>query len=123
VVLGVVLAATSFLPWQSRCCGSSWNAWAGDGELAGGVMAGLAIVLVVLAGMTISGRRLPEPVPHDYLVLAVGTGAALFGLLKFLLVVGRHAAAGAFVGAALSVAVGATVAWRVRLRRVAPVRP
>jgi hypothetical protein len=123
--LGVLLAAASFLPWQRGCCGSSSTAWTGNGELAGGVMAGLALALAALVAMTLAGRTLPSPIPHDYVVLAVGTGAALFGLVKFLLVVGRHPAVGAWTGIVLSVAVGVAMAWRVRGRRgeASAVRP
>jgi hypothetical protein len=122
VCLGVLVAASTLLPWQRGCCHSSSNAWAGNGELAGGVTAGLALALAGLAAASLGGRRLPPPIPHDYVVLAVGTGAALFGLLKFLLVVGRHAAFGAWIGVVLSAAVGFAMAWRVRERRADSVR-
>ena len=114
-IAAVLLFVDSFLPWQS-CCPSGRSAWQGDGELAGGVMACLALALVGLEVADMTGRRLPTPLPHGLVLDAILTGTALFGVLKFVLVAARHPAVGTWIGVGLVAAIAAMQARRVLTR-------
>jgi hypothetical protein len=124
IALAVAVMGVSFLPWQrAACCGRTWNAWGGDGQLAGGVMVGLAAAVVAMGVLRAIGRPLPPPIPHDYVLGAVIAGTALFGVLKALLVMGRHPAFGSWLGLGLAAAVAGAGWWTRAGRRGQIVKP
>jgi hypothetical protein len=116
----VLLLIDSFLPWQSfggelgdlgELIGvkTSWSMWQGSGSWAG-VLAGLlAIALVVLGVLTMTGAmgtmNMGSMTP-DKLVGWLGAGVFVFGIIKFLIVLFNEVAWGAFIGLVLLVAIG-----------------
>jgi hypothetical protein len=116
----VLLLIDSFLPWQSfggelgdlgELIGvkTSWSMWQGSGSWAG-VLAGLlAIALIVLGVLTMTGAmanmNMGSMTP-DKLVGWLGAGVFVFGIIKFLIVLFNEVAWGAFIGLVLLVAIG-----------------
>jgi hypothetical protein len=116
----VLLLIDSFLPWQSfggelgdlgELIGvkTSWSMWQGSGSWAG-VLAGLlAIALIVLGVLTMTGTMANMnmgTMTPDTLVGWLGAGVFVFGIIKFLIVLFNEVAWGAFIGLVLLVAIG-----------------
>ncbi|HEX5937391.1 MAG TPA: hypothetical protein VFZ75_06865 [Actinomycetota bacterium] len=122
----ILLLIVSFFPWQTYCVGDlvgdlggledligdrceSFNMWSLDGAWAG-IIAGLlaiAVVVVSVLSMTGSMRNVKTgSMTPDQVVGSLGLGVAGFGLLKFLLVLTNEVAWGAFIGLLVLVAIG-----------------
>ena len=107
ILLGgsLVLLIDSFLPWQRVCvkflgvggCVSA-SAWGGSGSFVGVLMGLLAIVLLVGEGLMIAGVAMPPALDARMVLTGVAGGTVLFGLIKFLIVVGNHGGFGAWIG-------------------------
>jgi hypothetical protein len=133
-VTSVLSFADSFAPWQRVChigsdfgrtggrCSGWQDAWMGNGELAGGVMACLALALFVLEALALAGVPLPSPLPMGYLLAAFSVGTVAFGILKFALVVANHPSYGAWVGLALVAAVAGGGWWKASQVRAGQAR-
>ncbi|MDQ5841034.1 MAG: hypothetical protein M3537_07800 [Chloroflexota bacterium] len=115
----ILLLIDSFFPWQSVDLGPldeliggvgfSFNMWQGSGGIFG-VLAGiLAIALVVVGVLSMTGSMANMnmgSMSTDKLVGFLGLGVAGFGLLKFILVLTNSPGWAAFVGLVLLVAIG-----------------
>lgn len=115
----ILLLIDSFFPWQSVDLGgledlisgidNSINMWQGSGSIFG-VLAGLLAIALVVAGvlsMTGSMASMNRgSMSADKVVGFLGLGVAVFGLLKFILVVTNSPGWAAFVGLVLLVAIG-----------------
>jgi hypothetical protein len=114
----ILLLIDSFFPWQSVDLGgledlvnidNSINMWQGSGGIFG-VLAGLlAIALVVVGVLSMTGSMANMnmgTMSADKITGFLGLGVAGFGLLKFLLVVTNSPGWAAFVGLVLLVAIG-----------------
>jgi hypothetical protein len=117
----VLLLIDSFLPWQSFELGGdilnlgsvNFNMWQGSGSLFG-VLAGLlAIALIVVGVLSMTGSMANMnmgSMSADKLTGFLGVGVVVFGVLKFLLVLTNDVSWGAFVGLVLIAAI-AYGAW------------
>jgi hypothetical protein len=114
----ILLLIDSFFPWQSVDLGGledildvgfSFNMWQGSGSLFG-VLAGiLAIALVVVGVLSMTGTMANMNVggmSSDKIVGFLGLGVAGFGLLKFIFALTESPGWAAFVGLVLLVAIG-----------------
>ena len=118
----VLLLIDSFFPWQSVDLGGgvlnlgsiSINMWQGSGSIFG-VLAGLlAIALIVVGVLSMTGSMANMnmgSMSADKLTGFLGLGVAGFGLLKFIFALTEHPGWGAFVGLVLLVAI-AWGAWQ-----------
>jgi hypothetical protein len=96
----------TLLPWQRACldieglvsaCDSA-NAWGGSGAWAG-VIAGLLAILLLAAGVAaLLAVAMPPTMPMPMIMSWLALGAAAFGVLKFLLVIGNSAYLFAYLG-------------------------
>lgn len=109
----ILLLIDSFLPWQSYGVAGfslgSFNMWGGSGSFAGIIAGLLAIALVIVGVLSMTGSMANMnmgTMSADKIVGFLGLGVAGFGLLKFLLVLTNEVAWGAFVGLILLVAIG-----------------
>jgi hypothetical protein len=117
----ILLLIDSFLPWQSFELGGdilnlgsvNFNMWQGNGSLFG-VLAGLlAIALIVVGVLSMTGSMANTnmgSMSADKLTGFLGAGVVVFGVLKFLLVLTNDVSWGAFVGLVL-IATIAYGAW------------
>jgi hypothetical protein len=114
----ILLLIDSFFAWQSVDLGgledlvnidNSISMWQGSGGIFG-VLAGLlAIALIVVGVLSMTGSMANMNMggmSADKITGFLGLGVAGFGLLKFLLVVANNAGWAAFVGLVLLVAIG-----------------
>jgi hypothetical protein len=115
----ILLLIDSFFPWQSVDLGPlddliggggfSFNMWQGSGSIFG-VLAGiLAIALVVVGVLSMTGSMANMnmgTMSSDKLVGFIGLGVAGFGLLKFIFALTESPGWAAFVGLVLLVAIG-----------------
>ena len=118
----ILLLIDSFLPWQRVCidlggledlvggggCGSI-SMWSGSGGFAGIIAGLLAIALVVVGVLSMTGSMASMNMggmSADKVTGFLGLGVAGFGLLKFLLVLTNAPGWAAFVGLVLLVAIG-----------------
>jgi hypothetical protein len=119
----ILLLIDSFFPWQKVCASdvlgdladfvgdrcSSAAMWGGDGSIFG-VLAGLlAIALIVVGVLSMTGSMANMSMGSmsaDKLTGFLGLGVAGFGLLKFIFALTQSPAWGAFVGLVLLVAIG-----------------
>ena len=122
----ILLLLVSFLPWQSYCVGdilgdlggiedliedqcATFTMWDGNGQWAGTITGLLAIALVVVGVLSMTGSMNSVnlgTMSIDQLVGYLGLGVAGFGLLKFLLVLTNEVTWGAFLGLVLLIAIG-----------------
>ena len=105
----------SFLPWQRACAGAfcaSANAWSGNGSFAGIIASLLAIALLAWEGIQATGTNLNLnlTVPASRISAFIAAGVILFGVIKFLLVVGTFGSYGAWIGLVILLAL-AYGAW------------
>jgi hypothetical protein len=110
----LLLFIDSFLAWQKVCgpkilglnsiCGSA-NAWGGSGSFAGVLMSLLALLLLAGTIAVVGGLTLPVTIPTSTVLSGLTAGTVLFGVIKFLFVVGNHGALGAWIGLILILAV------------------
>jgi len=118
----VLLLIDSFFPWQRVCielggledligadsCGSI-SMWSGSGGWAGVIAGLLAIALIVVGVLSMTGAMANMnmgTMSADKLTGFLGLGVAGFGLLKFLIVLFNEVGWAAFVGLVLLVAIG-----------------
>jgi hypothetical protein len=118
----ILLLIDSFLPWQRFCidlggledivgsggCASA-SMWSGNGGFAGIIAGLLAIALVVVGVLSMTGSMANMnmgTMSADKVTGFLGLGVAGFGLLKFLLVLTNSPGWAAFVGLVLLVAIG-----------------
>jgi hypothetical protein len=119
----VLLLIDSFFPWQRFCvdlgnlgdlvgdiggCASA-SMWNGNGGFAGVIAGLLAIALVVVGVLSMTGSMASMnmgSMSPDKITGFLGLGVAGFGLLKFLLVLTNNVGWAAFVGLVLLVAIG-----------------
>jgi hypothetical protein len=124
----LLLFIDSFLAWQRACTPKviglnlciSFNAWGGSGSFAGVLMALLALLLIVGGVAMATGVAMPAGVPVPTVIAGMTAGAVLFGIIKFLIVVGNHAAVGAWIGLILILVVAAGGYLKMQAERVAP---
>jgi hypothetical protein len=118
---GILLLLDSFLlSWQKACAdfgGLSglagvgnfcvkFSAWGGSASWAGVLMGLLCLALVIWEGIQVAGQSIDlGGQPASKISAYLGFGTALFGLLKFLLVITNHASLGAYVGLILILAI------------------
>jgi hypothetical protein len=112
----VLLLIDSFFPWQSVDLGGledligrgfSANMWQGSGAFAGIIAGLLAIALIVVGVLSVTGSMANMgTMPADKLVGWIGAGVFVFGILKFVLVVANSPGWAAFVGLVLLLAIG-----------------
>ena len=110
----LLLFIDSFLSWQRVCsadipglgriCASA-NAWGGNGSFAGVLMSLLALLLLAGTVAVVAGVSLPVTIPTSTVLSGLTAGTVLFGIIKFLFVVGNHGALGAWIGLILILAV------------------
>ena len=116
----ILLLIDSFFPWQSfdlgplddllgEAAGISFNMWQGSGGFFG-VLAGLlAIALVVVGVLSMTGSMSNMnmgSMSADKLTGFLGLGVAAFGFLKFIFALTESPGWAAFVGLILLVAIG-----------------
>jgi hypothetical protein len=118
----ILLLIDSFLPWQRICidlggledlvggggCASA-SMWSGSGGFAGIIAGLLAIALVIVGVLSMTGSMANMnmgTMSADKITGFLGIGVAGFGLLKFLLVLTNEVGWAAFVGLILLVAIG-----------------
>jgi hypothetical protein len=123
----ILLLIDSFLPWQRFCvdlggledlvgsggCASA-NMWSGSGSFAGIIAGLLAIALVVVGVLSMTGSMANMnmgTMSGEKITGFLGLGVAGFGLLKFILVLTNSPGWAAFVGLVLLVAI-AYGAWQ-----------
>lgn len=109
----VLLLIDSFFPWQSfgvaGIISVSANMWGGSGGWAGVIAGLLAIALIVVGVLSMTGAMANMnmgTMSADKLTGFLGLGVAGFGLLKFLIVLFNDVGWAAFVGLVLLVAIG-----------------
>jgi len=121
VMLGAFLIDT-FLPWQRVCLNVTAfgisvagclgaNAWSGTAAHVGQAAGVLAIVAIVVAGLRLGGVDLGDGGELAVRVGVYGTAAA--GGLKWILVIGKFASFGAWLGILLllAIAILESVRW------------
>ena len=114
----ILLLIDSFFPWQSADPGGlgdllgvdlSFNMWQASGAIFG-VLAGLlAIALIVVGVLSMTGSMANMnmgTLSADKLVGWLGAGVFVFGILKFIFALTASPAWGAFVGLILLIAIG-----------------
>ncbi|MGH2641700.1 MAG: hypothetical protein ACRDGO_08375 [Actinomycetota bacterium] len=120
----ILLLIDSFLPWQKFCanlgdlgdllgqddvCVGTVSAWQGSGGIFGVLMGLLAIALIVVGVLSMTGSMANMnmgSMSADKLTGFLGLGVAAFGLLKFIFVLTESPAWAAFIGLILLVAIG-----------------
>jgi hypothetical protein len=118
---GILLLLDSFiLSWQKACAdlgGLSglagvgnfcvkFSAWGGSASWAGVLMGLLCLALIIWEGIQVAGQSIDlGGQPASKISAYLGFATALFGLLKFLLVISNHASLGAYVGLVLILAI------------------
>ncbi len=118
----ILLLIDSFLPWQRSCSNLgelgeliggdicvSFSAWQGSGGIFGVLMGLLAIALIVVGVMSMTGSMANMnmgSMSADKLTGFLGLGVAGFGLLKFIFVLTESPGWAAFVGLILLAAIG-----------------
>jgi hypothetical protein len=114
----ILLLIDSFFPWQSVDLGGledildvgvSFNMWQGSGAFAGIIAGLLAIALVIVGVLSMTGTMAgmnTGTMSADRLVGFLGLGVAAFGLLKFIFAVTESPGWAAFVGLVLLLAIG-----------------
>jgi hypothetical protein len=93
----LLLLIDSFLSWQKIGI-FSWTAWGGSGSFAGVLMGLLALLLLAGSIAVAAGVSLPVTIPASTVLSGLTAGTVLFGVIKFLFVVGNHGALGAWIG-------------------------
>ena len=115
----ILFLINSFFPWQRLCIeglvdalaggNADCNMWTGSGGFLG-ILAGLlAIALIVLGVLSVTGAMSnvnTGTMGTDHLVGYVGLGVFGFGILKFLVVLFNEVGWGAFTGLILLAAIG-----------------
>lgn len=133
ILLGgaLLLFIDSFLRWQQVCipkelaalvggrCGG-FSAWGGSASFAGVLMALFALLLLAGSVAMLSGITLPVTLPMSTVLAGLTGGTVLFGLLKFIFVVGNHGAFGAWVGLILILAVAYGGYMKMQEQKTAP---
>jgi hypothetical protein len=114
ILLGgsLLMFIDTLLPWQRLCidipplrqCFSS-NAWGGNGAFAGVLLGLFTIALIIGEIMLIAGVAMPPNIPVPTVLAGVTLGTVLFALIKFLIVVGKAGAYGAWIGLVLAVVI------------------
>ncbi|HJQ72953.1 MAG TPA: hypothetical protein VJ887_06030 [Actinomycetota bacterium] len=113
----ILLLIDSFLPWQSFDLGGdvlnlgsvSINMWQGSGGFFGVLTGLLAIALIVVGVLSMTGSMANMnmgSMSADKLTGFLGLGVAVFGLLKFIFALTESPGWAAFVGLVLLVAIG-----------------
>ena len=116
----ILLLIDSFFPWQSvdlgplddllgDAGGLSFNMWQGSGSFFGLLAGLLAIALIVVGVLSMTGSMANMnmgSMSADKLTGFLGLGVAAFGLLKFVFALTESPGWGAFVGLVLLVAIG-----------------
>ena len=114
----ILLLIDSFFPWQSLDLGGleeildvggSLNMWQGSGAFAGIIAGLLAIALVIVGVLSMTGSMASMntgTMSADKVVGFLGVGVAGFGLLKFIFAVTNSPGWAAFVGLVLLLAIG-----------------
>ena len=116
----ILLLIDSFLPWQSvdlgplddllgDAGGLNFNMWQGSGSFFGLLAGLLAIALVVVGVLSMTGSMANMnmgSMSADKLTGFLGLGVAAFGLLKFIFALTESPGWAAFVGLVLLVAIG-----------------
>jgi hypothetical protein len=120
----ILLLIDSFLPWQHFCTSDvlggelgelvgnqcvSWGMWSGSGGFVGIIAGLLAIALIVVGVMSMTGGMANMNMGNmsaDKLTGFLGLGVAVFGLVKFLIVLFNNPGWAAFIGLLLLVAIG-----------------
>jgi hypothetical protein len=116
----ILLLIDSFFPWQSVDLGSgldeildlgsvNFNMWQGSGSFFGVLTGLLAIALIVVGVLSMTGSMTNMnmgSMSTDKLTGFLGLGVAGFGLLKFIFALTESPGWGAFVGLVLLVAIG-----------------
>ena len=113
----ILLLIDSFLPWQSFDLGGdvlnlgsvSINMWQGSGGFFGVLTGLLAIALIVVGVLSMTGSMANMnmgSMSADKLTGFLGLGVAAFGLLKFIFALTESPGWAAFVGLVLLVAIG-----------------
>ena len=100
----LLLFIDTFLSWQKISI-YSWTAWGGSGSFAGVLMGLLTLLLLAGTIAVAAGVSLPVTIPTSTLMSGLTAGTVLFGLIKFLFVVGNHSSLGAWIGLILILAV------------------
>jgi hypothetical protein len=93
----LLLLIDSFLSWQKISI-FSWTAWGGSGSFAGVLMGLFALLLLAGSIAVAAGVSLPVTIPTSTVLSGLTAGTVLFGVIKFLFVVGNHGALGAWLG-------------------------
>jgi hypothetical protein len=104
----ILLLIFSFFPWQSVSIFTA-NMWSGSGAFAGVIAGLLAIALVVVAVLSMTGTMANVnmgSMSADKLVGFLGLGVFAFGILKFLIVLFNEVGWAAFIGLVLLLAIG-----------------
>jgi hypothetical protein len=124
----ILLLIFSFFPWQQACASDlvegipdvigdvcvSFSMWSGSGSFAGVIAGLLAIALVIVGILSMTGSMASMnmgSLTPDKLTGFLGLGVAAFGLLKFLFALFNEVAWAAFVGLVLLIAI-AYGAWQ-----------
>ena len=109
----ILLLIDSFLPWQSvgiaGIVSVSANMWGGSGAFFGIIAGLLAIALIVVGVLSMTGAMANMnmgTMSADKLVGWLGAGVFVFGILKFIFALTASPAWGAFVGLILLIAIG-----------------
>jgi hypothetical protein len=114
----ILLLIDSFFPWQSVDLGGledlldvgvSFNMWQGSGSFFGLLTGLLAIALIVVGVLSMTGNMANMNMggmSADKITGFLGLGVAGFGLLKFIFALTESPGWGAFVGLVLLVAIG-----------------
>lgn len=119
----ILLLIDSFLPWQQVCASdvlgdlgdlagfdacASITMWGGNGAFFGVITGLLAIALIVLGVLSMTGSMANNKgsMSADKLTGFLGLGVAGFGLLKFVFALTESPGWAAFVGLVLLVAIG-----------------
>ncbi len=124
----LLLLDSLILPWQRACVSfpgltsicASRNAWGGDGGFAGILMGLFALLLLAGTIAVISGMSLPLTIPTSTVLSGLTAGTVLFGIIKFLLVVGNHAGIGAWIGLILILVVAYGGYMKMQEQKVIP---
>jgi hypothetical protein len=114
-VAGLLFFIDTFLAWQRACadlgvlggkfCASA-SAWGGDGGFLGVLAALASILLVAWIVVQAAGMAVQINVPANTLTLGLAGATILFGLIKFLVVIGQSGGYGAWIGLILLIGLG-----------------
>jgi hypothetical protein len=80
--------------------------WGGNAGWAGVLTGLLVIALLIWEGLQLAGQSIDVGLPAPRISAYLGFGVLVFGVLKFLLVVTKDPAFGAFIGIILILAIG-----------------